>query len=271
MNPGRPDRRKVQLAVGGTLLLLIAMAGLFAPFLAPRDPLAPNLQDRLSAPSRTYPFGTDQLGRCVLSRVLYGARISLTGAIAASGLSLVIGAAVGIAAAVGGRWLAAAVTSLIDMALALPGLILAVVFGGVFGGSIQGLVAGLAMAAWPWWARLIRGLTMSAREKEFVLAGRVAGVNGVRMVRHYILPQMKNPVLAAAALKTGWIILAFSGLSYLGLGPPPPAPEWGRMLQEAAIYMSRAPWLMLAPGAAVTLTVLGLNLTAEGLNEERYA
>jgi ABC-type dipeptide/oligopeptide/nickel transport system permease subunit len=169
------------------------------------------------------------------------------------------------AAALGRRWLRTLVTALIDMALALPGLILALVFAGLIGASMKSLVIGLVMASWPWWARWIRGMALSAWEKEFVMAGRVAGIRDGRLITHYILPQLAEPILTAATLKTGWIILAFAGLSYLGLGPPPPQPEWGTMMREANIYMTSAPWLMLAPGAAVTLTVLALNLMGEGM------
>jgi ABC-type dipeptide/oligopeptide/nickel transport system permease subunit len=168
----------------------------------------------------------------------------------------------------GGSHIAILFTAVIDMALALPGLILALVIAGLLGASLQSLVIGLVMASWPWWARLTRGLTLSAWEKEYVLAGRVVGISVSRLILYYILPQLKAPLLAAAALKTGWIILAFAGLSYLGLGPAPPEPEWGRMLQEAGIYMTQAPWLMLAPGAAVTLTVLALNLLGEAVEQK---
>jgi len=123
-------------------------------------------------------------------------------------------------------------------------------------------------SAWPWWARLIRGLALSAAHKEFVLAGRTAGLKPLRLVFIYILPQFKNPVLAGVSLKTGRMILAFAGLSYLGLGPPPPAPELGRMLQEAGIYMDRAPWLVFAPGVAITLVVGVLNMVGKFFQKE---
>lgn len=266
MNPECRSRRQLPLLAGILLLILIVTTAVLAPWLAPRNPLATDLAHRLIPPSMAHPLGTDQLGRCVLSRVMVGARISMGGALTASFLSLFIGVGLGMPAALGGPWLKVLLTALIDMALALPGLIIALVFAGLLGASMQSLIAGLVLATWAWWARLVRGLAISAQEKEFVLAARVAGVRGLRLLVRYILPQLKEPILAAAALKTGRIILAFSGLSYLGLGPAPPAPEWGSMLQEAGIYMTRAPWLMLAPGTAVTLTVLALNLLGEGLN-----
>ena len=249
------------------MLLLILAAAALAPWLAPRDPLATDLAQRLQPPGWEHPLGTDQLGRCVLSRLLWGARLSLGASLTASLLALGLGGALGLAAGLGGRLADAGLTWLIDAALALPGLMLALVLTGLTGASLEGLVLGLAGAAWPWWARLVRGLAQSAEAKEYVLGARTVGVRGGRLLRHYILPQLREPVLAAAALKTGWIILAISALSYLGLGPEPPAPEWGSMLQESRLYLSRAPWLMLAPGAAVTLTVAACNLLGEGLQD----
>ena len=269
MNSGIRFRSRRQALTGGLLLILFMAVAVFSSWLAPHNPLETHLADRLETPSKAYPLGTDQLGRCVLSRVLYGARVSLGGAFLVSFLTLVVGAGIGIAAALTRSWWAGVFTVLIDIALALPGLILALVLTGLLGGSVTSLVVGLVFATWAWWARLIRGLTLSAWEQPFVLAARVAGVKRGRILTHYVFPQLKTPVLAAAALKTGWVILSFSGLSYLGLGPAPPTPEWGSMLQEAGIYMTQAPWLILAPGAAVTLTVLALNLLGEGLDKGR--
>lgn len=267
MTPSSGLKPLRQLRAGRLLVILMTLAALLAPWLAPHDPLIPNLMQRLTPPSASYPLGTDQLGRCVLSRVLHGARLSLGGALLASLLALLVGGSIGLLAARGPIWLKLPLTALIDLALALPGLILALVIAGLLGAAIQSLVIGIAAAGWPWWARFGRTLCLSAWEKDFVLAGRVGGVHGFRLLRRYIFPQLKGPVLAAASLKTGRIILAFSGLSYLGLGPPPPAPEWGSMLQEAGLYMTEAPWMMAAPGAAITLTVLALSLLGEGLDE----
>lgn len=258
------SRRSVILALIPTIV--IVMAAVLAPWIAPENPMLPNLKHRLEPPSRTYPFGTDQLGRCVFSRVIHGARISVGGAVAASFLSLLLGSLLGMAAALGNRPIKWMINSLIDMALALPGLIPALILAGLMGPSMQSLIIGLVIATWPWWARLVRGLTLSAWNREFVLAGRVAGLTAGRLFNNYLIPQLQGQILAAAALKTGWIILAFSGLSYLGLGPAPPAPEWGSMLQQSAIYMTRAPWLMLFPGGAVTATVLAFNIFGETLN-----
>jgi len=251
-------------AAGWLIILILVITAVTAPLLAPRTPVETDLDHRLASPSLSFPLGTDQLGRCVLSRIIYGARISISGAITASLLSLALGGTIGVLAATAKGGPKLILTAAIDVGLAVPGLILALVIAGFLGGTMTSLILGLVAANWPWWARLIRGLTLSARQKEYVMAGQAAGIKKTRLVTHYILPQMKAPVMAAAALKTGRVILAFSGLSYLGLGPAPPAPEWGRMLQEAAIYMTRAPWLVMAPGMAITLVVTALNLIGKG-------
>ncbi len=267
MSRARADKGRWAVGWGGALLLTMLAAALLAPWLAPHDPLATDLARRLQEPSWHYPLGTDQLGRCVFSRLLWGGRLSLGAALAASLLALTWGACLGLAAGLGGRRADACINLFIDAALALPGLMLALVLTGMLGPSLPSLVLGLAGASWAWWARLIRGLAQTAAHKEYVLAGRAVGVRGTRLLAGYIFPQLREPVLAAAALKTGWIILAISGLSYLGLGAQPPAPEWGGMLQESRMYLTQAPWMMLAPGAAITLTVAACTLLGEGLQQ----
>ncbi|MGD8563847.1 MAG: ABC transporter permease, partial [Desulfarculaceae bacterium] len=143
----------------------------------------------------------------------------------------------------------------------------ALVLVGAMGPSVPSLVLGIVGSVWPWWGRLVRGLVLGAKQSDFVMGGRVVGVEGFRLVWHYILPQIVPPLLVAASLKTAWIILATAGLGYLGLSVQPPTPEWGAMLQESRMYLTKAPWLMLAPGAAVTAVVLSFNLLAEGLRD----
>jgi peptide/nickel transport system permease protein len=252
---------------GGCILALLLLMCLAAPWLAPNDPLRIHLADRLGPPSLEYPMGTDHLGRCVLSRLIYGARISMLAGLAASLLSLAIGLMAGLAAGLGNKWVEAPLRGVLDIALAFPGLILALVLVGAMGSSVISLVLGIAGSVWPWWGRLVRGLVKSAAQSEFVMGGRVAGVGGLRLILRYILPQIVPPLLVAASLKTAWIILATASLGYLGLGVQPPTPEWGAMLQESRMYLTKAPWLMLAPGAAVTLAVLCFNLLAEGMRD----
>lgn len=250
---------------GALLLALMAIAVLAAPLLAPQDPLGVELGQRLQPPSAAHLLGTDQLGRDQLSRLLHGGRISLLAGLAASGAALVLGMAWGVGAGLAGRAGDFLLMRTADVGLAFPGLLLALVLVGTWQGGVWALVTALALTGWAWWARLARGLLKEAQGREFVLGGRALGVGGWRLLGSYLLPQMWAPLAVAAAMKTGWIIVALSALGYLGLGIQPPHPEWGAMLQQSRLYMSRAPWLMLAPGGAVFLVVLACNLIAEGL------
>lgn len=250
---------------GALLLALMAIAVLAAPLLAPQDPLGVELGQRLQPPSAAHLLGTDQLGRDQLSRLLHGGRISLLAGLAASGAALVLGMAWGVGAGLAGRAGDFLLMRTADVGLAFPGLLLALVLVGTWQGGVWALVTALALTGWAWWARLSRGLLKEAQGREFVLGGRALGVGGWRLLGSYLLPQMWAPLAVAAAMKTGWIIVALSALGYLGLGIQPPHPEWGAMLQQSRLYMSRAPWLMLAPGGAVFLVVLACNLIAEGL------
>lgn len=263
--PEDPRGGPGRLWAGGLILGGLALAALLAPWLAPRDPLAVDLGQRLLPPAWGYPLGTDHLGRCQFSRLVWGGRISLWLGLLASVLAWGLGVAWGLAAGLAGRRLDWLLARLIDVGLAFPGLLLALVLVGMLGSAPWVLVAALACAGWPWWARLTRQQVRVARGKEFVLGGRATGVRGWRLLRRYIMPQVWPPLVVAFALKTGWMIAALSGLGYLGLSVPAPEPEWGAMLNQARLYLSRAPWLMLAPGAAVFLTVLGCNMLAEGL------
>jgi len=169
--------------------------------------------------------------------------------------------------ALGNRRLRSPLKGLIDIFLAFPGLVLALVIIGVLGPSWGSLILGLTASGWAWYGRLIRSLVLTAEGKEFVRGGRALGVGGLRLLRRYLMPLLGPPLLVTVSLRLGWMVLGLAGLSYLGLGPQPPNPEWGAMLQESRIYFLRAPWLMIAPGLALTLTVLGFNLLAEGLRD----
>lgn len=263
MSERRPGAGRVW--AGALILALMALAVGAAPWLAPQDSLRVELAERLQPPSAAHLLGTDQLGRDQLSRLLYGGRVSLLAGLAASGAALALGLAWGIGAGLAGRAGGFLLMRVADVGLAFPGLLLALVLVGTWQGGVAALVAALALTGWAWWARLARGLLQEALGREHVLGGRALGMGAGRLLGCYLLPQMWPPLAVAAAMKTGWIIVALSALGYLGLGIQPPHPEWGAMLQQSRLYMSRAPWLMLAPGGAVFLVVLACNLIAEGL------
>lgn len=252
---------------GVILLGALAFVAICGPLLQFHAPDEIHLELRLAPPGPEYPLGTDTLGRCAASRLIRGSAVTLSAAVTASALSFFPGLLLGLAAGLTGGRTDRALMGLVDAALAFPGLVLALVLAGMMRPSMTNVVLGLSLVGWPWWARLIRSLTMEARDREFVLAGRVIGVGGVRLITRYILPQILPPLWVSLAIRTGGMLAAVSGLGYLGLGAQPPVPEWGRMLEESRYYLSQAPWLMLGPAVAVTAAVAGCNLLAEGLRD----
>ena len=255
------------LAAGGAILLVLVLTALLGPSLAPHDPLRIDPLHRLAGPGGKYPLGTDHLGRCVCSRLLFGARISLSASLAVSLAILILGLAVGFVAGLGGPKTDLLVMRLVDIKLAFPSLILTLAVIGALGPSLVSAALGIVLNWWPVYARMVRGLVLAAKEKEYVLAARVAGSRGLKLVRGHLLPQVLPPALLLASLETGSLILVFAGLGFLGLGVQAPTPEWGTMLSEARHYIYTAPHLLIAPGAAIFLAVLGFNLLGEGLRE----
>jgi ABC-type dipeptide/oligopeptide/nickel transport system permease subunit len=262
MRPGSP------LAITGSLLLAVIMlAAVIAPFVAPNDPFRVDLARRLESPDSADPLGTDYLGRCVLSRVIWGARASLGGAFLVSLGAITIGWIAGTLAAVSGRRFEALVRRVIDIGLAFPGVALALVSSGVIGPGLLGLIVGLAVALAAWWARFVHDVTRLALSKEYVLGALVAGVSRRRIMRHYVLPQVVPLLAVALTWRFGLALSSLAGLSYLGFGAQPPTPEWGAMLHEGRIYLGHSLWPTLAPGLAITVTVGACVMIAEGLKD----
>jgi len=250
---------------GAAVLAAFLVSGVLAPWISPHDPYRGHLARRLEPPSASFPLGTDALGRCVVSRLLHGTLVSLGAALAASAASFLLGAAVGLAAGLAGPRCSGLLAMGIDAALALPALLLAVALAGLMSPSLLSVVAALSLVGWPWWARWLRALVLEARHREFVHAAVALGVSGRRILVRYLLPQILPPAAVAFAVRTGAMLVAVSGLSYLGLGAQPPQPEWGRMLEESRLHLGRAPWLMIAPGTAITLCVAACQMIAESL------
>jgi ABC-type dipeptide/oligopeptide/nickel transport system permease subunit len=253
--------------LGGVLLLGVALGGVLADRLAPHDPLAVELGRTIEPPSAQFPLGTDHLGRCVLSRTLFGARASLGGSALALALAMGIGTALGMVGALGGTRIDAFVRGATDVGLAFPGVALALVAVGLLGTGLTSLVVGLSVAGAAWWARLVHDLTRVALSKEYVLGAQVVGLKRSRILTRYLAPQVGPLVLVTAAWRSSIVLGALAGLSYLGLGPQPPAPEWGAMLHEGRVHFGQSVWPVLAPGAALTLTVGACVLLAEGLRD----
>lgn len=250
--------------VMGALLVVTALVG---PALAPFDPTAP-VAPRLSEPqppAAPFYLGTDDLGRDVLSRLLHGARISLLVGLVAMMVTMVIGTTVGLAAGYFGGVIDVALMRFTDVMLAFPGLLLAVALVAVLRPNLWTIFVVIGLVSWTGVARVVRGETLSLRERDFVAAARALGASHPRIVLGHILPNVVPTLLVIAALSTSGTILLDAGLSFLGIGVPPPTPTWGRMMQEAVGYYRVAPWLMLFPGLAVLYAVLTFNLIAYGL------
>lgn len=252
--------------VGLMIVVVFILLAVLAPMLAPYDPL--ELEGgRLEGFSWSHPLGTDRLGRDVFSRILYGARLSLGTAFVASLLIMTLGILVGSLSGYTGGMADFVLMRLVDTVLAFPSLILAMVIAGTFRPSLLTLMLALASVWWVGYARLIRGLILAVRERQFVEAARVAGARPLRMLTRHILPNILPPVIVLATLEMGVIILAISGLSFLGLGAQPPTPEWGAMLNDGRNSFFSAPHVMLVPGLAISLAVLGFNLLGDGLRD----
>ena len=253
----------VGLVMGALLVVLAVVGPVVAPF-DPTEPVAAELSEP-RPPGAPFYLGTDDLGRDVLSRLLHGARISLLVGLVAMTVTMAIGTTIGLAAGYFGGTVDVVLMRFTDVMLAFPGLLLAVALVAVLRPSLWTIFIVIGLVSWTGVARVVRGETLSLRERDFVVAARAMGAGHRRIVLRHIVPNVAPTLVVIAALSTSGTILLDAGLSFLGIGVPPPTPTWGRMMQEAASYYRVAPWLMLFPGLAVLYAVLAFNLIAYGL------
>jgi peptide/nickel transport system permease protein len=257
--------------VGLAALGCIVATAIAAPFLAPADPVAQDVLNRLKPPfwasggSLRWPLGTDQLGRDLLSRVIFGSRVSLTVSIFASLLATAVGVALGLIAGYSDSGWSKAIVALADAQLAFPVILLAIGVVGALGASLANLILVLTVSTWVVFARLVRGTVLSLREHEFVTASRTIGASDLRIVVRHILPQVLNSIVVMSTLTFGRLIVFEAGLSFLGLGVPPPTPTWGGILADGRSYLETAPWIATVPGVLITATVLAVNFLGDGL------
>jgi len=261
-------RRQPLAAVGVGLLLLFVVCAVFAPWLAPQDPAQLDLTGRLMGPSAAHWFGTDELGRDILSRTLFGARISLIVAVGVVGLSLAVGLLAGGLAGFYGGWTDTVVNVYVTNAfMALPGILLAIAFVAFMGPGLGNVILALAISGWVGYARLVRAQVMAVKEKEFVEAARALGASDLRVMGRHILPNILQPLIVQAAIGMAGAVLAEATLRFLGLGVPPPAASWGSMLNDARSHLFDSPHLVFFPAIAVMLCVLSFNFIGDALRD----
>jgi peptide/nickel transport system permease protein len=260
--------RQPLAALGLLLLAGFVVCAICAPWLAPRDPARIDLAGRLLAPNAAHWFGTDELGRDILSRTLYGARISLIVAVSVVSLSLSIGLIAGSLAGFYGGWIDTGINIyLFNAFLALPGILLAIAFVAFLGPGLFNLILALSISGWVGYARLVRAQVMAVKEREFVEAARALGASDLRVLGRHILPNIVQPLIVQAAIGMAGAVLAEATLSFLGLGVPPPASSWGVMLNDARSHLFDSPHLVVFPAIAVMLAVLSFNFIGDALGD----
>ena len=263
----RRFRRHPGAWIGSFIVITLLLVAAFAPLLADRPPTQQDLRARLRPPSAEQPFGTDEFGRSMLSRVLHGARLSLLTGLLPVAAALVVGSTIGLVAGFFRGRLDALLMRAMDVLLAFPSLLLALAVVGTLGPGIVNAVIAIAIVDVPQYARLVRSVVLGAREEEYVQAARALGARDGRLMWRHVAPNAIGPVVVQATLGIGFAILAIAGLSFLGLGVQPPVSDWGEMLARGRRYLPDATWLMVFPGLAVSLTVLGFNLLGDALRD----
>ena len=260
--------RLTQLAV--IIIGVLIFIAVLSPWLAPHPThimLDNNPQDKLLPPSAEYFFGTDELGRDIFSRVLFGTRISLNTALLAVGISMLIGIPLGAIAGASERYIDEFIMRITDIFLSFPHLLLAIVIAATLGPNLQNAIIAIAISWWPWYTRIVRGQAISLRERQFVKAAKAIGTPHFKIVFKHIIPNCIAPVIVQASMDIGGVILVISALSFLGLGAQAPTPEWGLMINTSRTYFLTAWWYSFFPGMAIFVTVLVFNLLGDGLRE----
>ncbi len=260
--------RNRRIAFGLITLGLFYLVALLAPWIAPHDPNAQVLIDRLKGPSFAHPFGTDSLGRDLLSRAMWGTRLSLSISFVAMLLTILLGSVVGLISGYRGGFVDNLLMRITDLFLAFPVFILLITVVAIFGSSVRLLILFLGLTAWPVTARTVRAEVMSYKRRDFVDAARVGGATSTRILLVHLLPNIVSVIVVAATLRVASVILVEAGLSYFGLGIAPPDATWGNMVADGRLFLARAWWITTFPGALIVITVFAYNLLGEGLRDE---
>ena len=253
----------IMLFITATLIVL----ALVAPWIAPNDPLNTDFLSILQEPSAQYPLGTDQVGRCILSRLCYGARISLGMTFLLLGLIFILGVIIGAIAGISRGIVDALIMRIADTVLAFPDIVFAIAVVGMLGPGMVNTIIALSVIWWTKYAKLTRILVMSAAASDYMDAGKMAGAGKIKLVTRYLFPNIVSPLVVQLALDIGNMMLALAGLSFLGLGIQPPTPEWGNMLSEGREYIQTAPWLLIYPGLAIFFVVVVFNVLGDAVRD----
>lgn len=249
------------------ILLAVLVLGLLAPLIAPHSPVEPNLKEKFASLSLAYPLGADHLGRCILSRLLYGIQTTVVLALATMGATLFIGTMLGLLAAVFRGKVDEAVMRLCDILLSFPSEVMILAIVGMLGPGLTNVIIANIAAKWAWYTRMIRSLVMQYMDKNYISFARVSGCSAGHIMRKHLLPNVFGDIVVLATLDTGWVILNISALSFLGLGVQAPTPEWGMMLNEAKNIMTTNPTQMLAPGLAILIVVAAFNFLGDSIRD----
>lgn len=254
-------------AIGLVLACAAILIAIFAPWIAPHDPVSMDLANRLAPPSAQHWFGTDDNGRDILSRIVFGARYSLLTALGILILSCVLGTIIGLAAGLLGGWVDEVLMRLTDMFLAFPALVLAMGLAAALGASLFNAMIATVIVWWPWYARIVRGQTLQLKPEAFVEAAILAGASKWRIAFHHILRNCLTPLIVQISLDIGYAVLTLASLSFIGLGAQPPTPEWGSMVSVGRDYFLDQWWMVTFPGLAIFISVMAFNLLGDGLQE----
>jgi len=250
-----------------SVIIVVLLLGIFAPLVAPHNPIEPHINVKFANISLDYPLGTDHLGRCVLSRLLYGIQTTVVLALVTMGATLLIGTLLGVIAGYFRGWIDEVIMRFCDVLLSFPSEVMILAIVGMLGPSLTHVVIANIAAKWAWYTRMIRSSVVQYMDKNYIRFSKVLGCNASHIIRKHLLPNVVSDIIVLATLDTGWVILNISGLSFLGLGVQAPTPEWGMMLNEAKNIMTTHPAQMLAPGLAILIIVIAFNFLGDSLRD----
>ena len=249
------------------IIALFMIAGILSPVLAPNNPTTSDIKHKLEGPSPQFPLGTDHLGRCILSRLLYAIPVSLGSALVVMLITVAAGTAIGVLAGYYGGIIDEAFMRFCDVFLAFPNIVLILAIVGMLGPSLIHILVAASLVQWVWYARMIRGMVLDVKQSLYIMAARVAGTADGTIIWQHILPNVFPQIAVLATLDIGWVILNISGLSFLGLGVQPPTPEWGTMLNDGRAFVRSSPMLMVYPGVMILLAVTAFNLLGDAVRD----